>query len=799
MKLKIKGLKPPSGFKGFKDWYAKQKAKRTAQRALVPTMLRALTFILTLTSMALALSLLPLFPQPLPIVIAFLIAFIAYENPGFSLPVGGALTGLGLIYNMSKVNFVSVLGDQFVREAVIFAFIFVFTILPIVFHKHKAAIAIDLGIIASMLLFNGQAYFLAIPLIFASIVLFKKLSALTAVYYGLISTPLLMMQYLGFIIEAADIQTDWWVLPNSSPPIFAPLTELLKTLQDSMIQFRLFDTSQVVNAITAQVTQEPPLADHTIIEVLSHYLDSVPGIVLLLVIIAVLVSAFILLMRVILKTTNISDRILPPITAATGTLVLFICLSALQGPLAFEAKIDSGKIAIGTIAALMFALPALFMDQTPKRRGTVDMIAQKARELLDKLGNFESTLEKVQETLPVDVSSLKGKMLILKDRLNYMLTKTSNEGYEPSEIDEAFNDLETTSKELDDLTAELDLSLKAYQVLVEGEYSTWIGKFQDIGLQATAAEKTSFQQDLPVEDRIIHIKERIDAGEKLVNDVLKTAEQAYGIVKTLYDPTLPEESQAIAFAKKQRSDNGNPWIASNALFTALNNWKKQYNTEISRSVDYLQNSISVVAGLSDQSESLRPILGNDFSKIMDVAKRTENLRFDVEKDAINVGDFIRIGEVLQALLNIVRDALVILNENLKAKEKSIDSMLPTDDYVWEKNTVLQQQMDSATDVFMNPARYGLNRALAALPNAASYITESVSTIARYNDQEELFLNYPVAETAIEEGFKQKTSISVNDLPFEPKIAEAYLRLFHSNRLREYSFDNQRVILTRAKK
>jgi len=86
-----------------------------------------------------------------------------------------------------------------------------------------------------------------------------------------------------------------------------------------------------------------------------------------------------------------------------------------------------------------------------------------------------------------------------------------------------------------------------------------------------------------------------------------------------------------------------------------------------------------------------------------------------------------------------------------------------------------------------------------LPNAVSYITESVSTIARYNDQEELFLNYPVAETAIEEGFKQKTSISVNDLPFEPKIAEAYLRLFHSNRLREYSFDNQRVILTRVKK
>ena len=762
-------------------------------------MLRILTFAVTLASMMLGLSLLPLFPQPLPVVIAFLIAFIAYENPGFSLPVGGVLVGLGLIYNMSKVNFISVLGDQFVRGAVIFAFLFVFAVLPIIFHKHKAAIAIDLGIIAAVLLFYGQAYFLAIPLIFASIMIFKKLSALTTIYYGLISTPLLMMQYLGFIVEAADIRPDWWVLPNSSPPIFAPLTELLRTMQDSMLQFRLFDTSQVVNAITAQVTQDPPLAEHTIIEVLSHYLDSVPGIVLFLVIIAVLVSAFVLFMRIVLKTTHISERILPPITAAVGTLVFFICLSALQGPLAFEAKIDGGKIAIGTIAAVMFALPALLIDQTPKRRTTVDMMAKKARELLDKLGNFESTLKLVQETLPVDVSSIEGKMLVLKDRLNDTLSKTSSEVYEPSEIEEAFSELEATSKEVDNLAAELDLSLKAYHVLVKGEYSTWIGRFQDIGLQANAAQKKDFQQTLPVEERIVRIKETIDAGGNLVNDVITAAEQAYELVRDLYDPGLPEESQAVAFAKKQLSENVNPWIASNSLFTALNNWRKQYSSGISRSVDYLQNSISVLVGLGDQSESLRPVLGNDFSKIMDVSKRAESLRFDVEKNAITVGSIIRIREVLQSSLDIVRDALVILNERLKAKEKSIDSLLPTDDYVWEKNTVLQQQMDSVTDVFLNPSKYGLNQTLANLPRAVSYLAECVSTIALYNDEEELFLNYPVAETAIEDMLKQKPSIAVHDLPFEPKFAEEYLKLFHSKRFRDYSFDNQRVTLSRAKK
>jgi hypothetical protein len=427
------------------------------------------------------------------------------------------------------------------------------------------------------------------------------------------------------------------------------------------------------------------------------------------------------------------------------------------------------------------------------------MIAQKARGHLDTLGTFEITFGQVEESLPVDVSGIKNKMLVIKDRLNYVLSRASNDSYEPSEIDGAFNQLEATGKEIDNLVAELDTSLKAYQVLIEGEYATWIGRFQDIGLQVEAVEKKGFQQTLPVEERIVCIKEMIDAGEKMVKDALKASEQVYGLVRALYNPVLPEESQAIAFAKKQLSENGNPWIASSYLFAALNNWKKQYTTEISQSIDYLQDAVDVVAGLSDKSESLRPVLGNDFVKIMDVAQRAENLRFSFDKNAITAGNFSKIGEALQALLLIVRDALVILNEELKAKEKSIDNMLPADDYVWEKNAVLQRQMDSATDVLLNPSKYGLSQELANLPKAVSYLTECISTIARYNEQEELFLNYPVAEIAIEEAFKQKPSISPHDLPFEPKFAEAYLRLFRSKRLCDYSFDNVRVALVRLKK
>ena len=105
-------------------------------------------------------------------------------------------------------------------------------------------------------------------------------------------------------------------------------------------------------------------------------------------------------------------------------------------------------------------------------------------------------------------------------------------------------------------------------------------------------------------------------------------------------------------------------------------------------------------------------------------------------------------------------------------------------------------MTSATDVFLNPSKYGLNQALANMPQAVSYLNECVLTLARYKEQEELLLNYPVAETAIEDSFKQKPYISIHDLPFEPKFAEEYLRLFYSKRFRDYSFDDQKVTLKR---
>jgi len=61
----------------LKGWYSGVKKKRLEkkeqQRISEPTSLKIITASLTLVAMALGMSLLPLFPQPLPIIIAILV------------------------------------------------------------------------------------------------------------------------------------------------------------------------------------------------------------------------------------------------------------------------------------------------------------------------------------------------------------------------------------------------------------------------------------------------------------------------------------------------------------------------------------------------------------------------------------------------------------------------------------------------------------------------------------------------------------------------------------------------------
>jgi hypothetical protein len=776
------------------------------EHALKQTSLRALTFIVTFASMVLGLSLMILFPQPLPIIISFLIAFVTFKNHARAgMSIGSLLIGLGMMYHLSKANIISQMSAlPLARALSIIVLLILFVAIPFLFNRYEDAIAIDLGIIAATLLFFGQTYYLAIPLILIAAALFKKTKlGLTLSYYVLISVPLQIMQYLKHILTLSNIF--WWEDPTADPFLYVPLTGILGGMQESMTQIRLIEVTKVLETIAGQVTFSPEThMAQTTEAVLTRYFDSLPGIVLFLVIVIGLVSATALITRALVTKSHgmHSEMLLPAMTAASATALFFLLLDGLQGPLAFRAEISSSQMAIGILATSIFTILASMVSYTPKRRTTIEMrskmIMEKTKDLArGRLQVLESLLNKTKSSIPIDVSSTEGKMLMIKDTLNDTLAKTSARFYGLSELEEKSHELDNAiSNEIDNLMSELDVRLKKYQIYVNSEYLTWIKKLEEIGLDVKTTAIKDFQKELPLEMRIDLINEVLEGGRFVAIEVVHAVEQIYDIIRSLCDPRLPTESLTITFAKQKLDEKKAPWIALDALFTSINNWEKQYGAEISKSVEYLQKFLAAIASLSNRGERLLPVLGDNFSKLLGHMKSAEAIKIGIEKKTLNVMNVLIIKDALQSSLRIARDVLSILYEELTSKEESIESLLPTSDYLWGKNVALRERMASEMEMIFNPSKYKLAQVMKNLPKSLSYLDEFVETIAMYHEKEELLLNYPIAKTAIEDLLKEKKHISAQDLPFEPEYANEYLKLFRSQRYREFSFDKTKMLLMR---
>jgi len=786
----------------IRDWFPKRKKQVKAEKKKLkppePEWMKYLTFGITLVSMLLGLSILPLFPQPLPTVLAFLIAFVTLKKPVFGMPIGGLLIGLGLMYNLAEFNFIAMLGSTEMRRLVVVLFLFLFTALPIIFRDRRSAIAINLGIIAAISLFSTQTFFLAIPIIVSSIVLFKKNSILSITYYVLLTVPLLLMQYLNHVIQIPRI--DWWVEAGSSPPVFVPLTQIFTDVQDSMLQFRLYDTSKVVFAISEQLTLEPPIMEHTITEMLSHYLDSIPGIIFLIVMIIGIVSAIVLFLRKTSSQTNISEieKFFPIIIGIAATLLFFVLANSLQDPLAFRVDLTGSAIILGTFAAFIFTIPVFFMDQTPKERATVDVIEKKCKSLLEKIVNFEEALTSAKNALPISFSPLEARLIISKDKVEDINNKNSKHLLPDSEINEFLTELNKVEKIIEDLVIELDKQLFEYQIFINCEYSKWKGQFENIGIIVKNHPFRKFERNTTLENRIESIKELIENNRAIAQEIIEITEKIYYGIRSLYDPNLPKESQSIIFSRKQLEEKGTPWNALETLYVSLTNMKRNYKLQISTSIINLEKSFEIINNFGKKNEKLSIALDKDYIKLVDLINQVKDFEFNMEKETFSIKDVIEIWKAFDFCIKTTKEIFTILFENIKIKERNIENMMPPEGYMWGKNLEIVEEMSSALKQFKRITKQKSCKILKELPKFLSLAENGKEIIIDYSQKEELLLNYPIAEIAVEEQLKKKKKVTANDLPFDPKYSLEYLKLYHSKRYHESDFDKINNILSSKK-
>jgi hypothetical protein len=475
-------------------------------------------------------------------------------------------------------------------------------------------------------------------------------------------------------------------------------------------------------------------------------------------------------------------------------------LSALQVPLAFTADVSATTIVLGIFGTVLLTLPIMFIDTTPKQSTSLAEVTEKAQELKNKLGIFEGQLDNVKENIPVIVSSPEGKALIIKDSVDETLRKILMRTYDQSELDNKFQELENLSKDKDASEAELNTILVEYQMFANCEFSKWVGKLKEAGIEVKTTLNADFQKEMPLEQRIEAIKQALEAGKAVVRETIAVVDPIYGIIRPLYDPTLPEKCRPVEFAAQKLETKEAPWIALEALYTALNNWRRQYGAEIFASMKYLRTSLLPIASLSSQAEVLPFVFGDNTPKVLEYAKNAEEMRVSaekrLEKDEVDMMDVVTLKNDVQAFLVISKDVLSMLYNGLISEEEAIERLLPTKDYLWEKNSTLRERLKKATDILSNPSNYKINQIMENLPNYLAYVDEAVQTLAVYNERKEFLLNYPLAETAIQEQLKQKERLTPKDLPFHPRFGAEYLRLYYTQRYGEFAYDKDEQVLTR---
>ena len=168
----------------------------------------------------------------------------------------------------------------------------------------------------------------------------------------------------------------------------------------------------------------------------------------------------------------------------------------------------------------------------------------------------------------------------------------------------------------------------------------------------------------------------------------------------------------------------------------------------------------------------------------------------VAKEKLDILDVVVLKDDVQGFLGIAGDVLSMLYNGLVSEEEAIDRLLPTKDYLWEKNTNLHERLKKATETLANPTNYQINQIMQNLPQYLSNIDEAIQTLTAYNERKEFLLNYPLAEAAIEERLKIKTTLLPQDLPFQPRFAAEYLRLYYSARFGEFAFDKENLVLSK---
>jgi hypothetical protein len=345
-----------------------------------------------------------------------------------------------------------------------------------------------------------------------------------------------------------------------------------------------------------------------------------------------------------------------------------------------------------------------------------------------------------------------------------------------------FEQLMTIIQKDPKLESTINQLLKEYYIFATTKLIEWVGKFSQMQIFFNTNIYRQIQDCMTNQELIQAINENIGEGQKLVEEIIEYMKTIYHSIRSLLDQDLPEKSAAVGYAEKTLLEQKTPWVAIEALYFALNNWRRQYGKETEKICRFLLVPLSEVYRQIQINDyvSLEPEVQVTFQRFLGESEDFENLAKNyLDKTNIELIELSVLESKILEFFTTFNLILTILRERLVSENSVIDqlSVIKTG----EKNEKLLGTLDKARKNIETRSNCSINQNLAVLSKGILQVNQALDVLLAYYRKKELLLNYPNAKIAIKECLKMKSEVTPQDLPFSHKFAEDYIEMYRSEK------------------
>ncbi len=699
---------------------------------------------------------------------------------------------------MSRINFILTLGSTEAKLSFICVTILFFFFIPTITKKQEDIIAMSIGIIAASLLFFKETYFFAIPLIIVFAGIYKKQRIwLTLSYYATISTPVQMMQYMKYIYNEEY---------KTNPPLYVPLSDIFNDIQTSMKEISINEISKVLEIIVAQFKENQPIG-----RALTEYMNSIPGVIIFLIIISSLVSITAYMMSNSLKIIESMEAIkkyskyleifFSVITVTIITTLFFIFLVTLQEPLSYRAEINIYKMSIGILGAAITTLPISFINYEIKISTAVGErsmeIIKNSEKLIERIKQLRDLIKKIGHDLPVKVDALEMELLILDEKIKDILNNIKFRLYGLNELENKIKTVKVeVNEEINVIYKKLNIILDEYRRNENYEFNILIENFKKIGIVLNDGFVVNYDEDDPVEIKIQNIKEMLSKEWKITERITEIYSQIYYTMRIFFDPLLPEENPTLNIAKQKIQEREDPCIVLEALLVSLNNLEQQYSTEINNFLNKIFEVVSAIEKELEEKEKLTYLFKEKCEMLIEAGKKVNTFKEEKVKSGFKTTKIVTVKQVLVDYIKAFREMFTTFYDELIYKENQIEKISTECEIEWRKQAEIKEKILYLLSELNENLIFEVYKAVNYFYKILSIIDECFETISKYDEIQEFLVNYKFSEEIIKRLLSEKGMIKICELPFKEEFAKEYIESYYEKNKMELIYDTEKNILYR---